>query len=399
MTGYNYAAGDPVNLTDPDGREVYRHSTAHVMAQAVKRLYGGQGNVRLGVGPVIENGFYYDMDVPVSLSQEDLPQIEKEMKKIIKENVPVERKVVSRDEALDIYEQVGDDLKLELIRELPEDEPITIYEQGEFFDLCRGPHVPSTGRIPHDAFKITSLASSYWHGDADSDRLLRVYGTAFADKKQLDRHLEQLEEARKRDHRVIGKQLRLFHTDETVGQGLILWTPNGAVVRQELMNFIGEELGKQGYHQIFTPHIGKLELYKTSGHFPYYQESQYPPLIHHEHLKMLADEGRSCAQLSNAMKEGDVEGYLLKPMNCPHHIKVFDSQPHSYRDLPVLLAEIGTVYRWEQSGEVGGMTRVRGFTVDNGGVPHPDGWRTGFHLAGSRLGIIGNTVTDPGDLV
>jgi threonyl-tRNA synthetase len=232
-------------------------------------------------------------------------------------------------------------------------------------DLCRGPHVPSTGRISEGAFKITSLASSYWHGDSDSDRLLRVYGTAFADKKQLDRYLEQLEEARKRDHRVLGKQLRLFHFDENVGPGLALWTPNGAVVRQELMNFIGEELRKQGYKQVFTPHVGKLGLYKTSGHFPYFQESQFPPLIDHDQMQRLADEGCSCSQLANMMKSGDIDGYLLKPMNCPHHIKIFDSAPHSYRDLPVRLAEFGVVYRWEQSGEIGGLTRVRSITQDD----------------------------------
>jgi threonyl-tRNA synthetase len=210
-----------------------------------------------------------------------------------------------------------------------------------------------------------SLASSYWHGDENSDRLTRVYGTAFADKKQLERYLNMMEEAKKRDHRILGKQLRLFHVDETVGQCLILWTPNGAVVRQELMNFIGDELRKQGYHQVFTPHIGKLDLYKTSGHFPYYQESQYPPMIAHEHLADLAKEGCSCGDLANRMTKGEIDGYLLKPINCPHHIKIFDSAPHSYRDLPVRLAEFGTVYRWEQSGEVGGMTRVRGFTQDD----------------------------------
>lgn len=230
-------------------------------------------------------------------------------------------------------------------------------------DLCRGPHVPSTGRI--GACKIMSLASSYWHGDADSDRLTRVYGTAFADKKQLKKHLELLEEAKKRDHRVLGKQLQLFHIDEAVGQGLILWTPKGAVIRRELEEFIREELVKQDYDFVYTPHIGKLDLYRTSGHFPYYRESQYPPLIHNDFLEKLADEGCSCSELANKAREGQIEGYLLKPMNCPHHMKIYASQQRSYRELPVRLAEFGTVYRWEQSGEIGGMTRVRGFTQDD----------------------------------
>ncbi len=230
-------------------------------------------------------------------------------------------------------------------------------------DLCQGPHVPSTGRI--GAVKIMSLASSYWHGDENSDRLTRVYGIAFATQKDLNRHLNQLEEAKKRDHRVLGKKLKLFHIDEAVGQGLVLWLPAGAVIRKELQDFIGEELRKQGYHDVFTPHIGKLGLYRTSGHFPYYADSQYTPVMDREFIDGLASEGCSCGELSNRLGAGEVEGYLLKPMNCPHHIKIFDSQPHSYRDLPVRLSEFGTVYRWEQSGELNGMTRVRSFTVDD----------------------------------
>ncbi|TVQ53065.1 MAG: threonine--tRNA ligase [Phycisphaerales bacterium] len=346
-----------------------RHSCAHVMAEAIQRVICPR--IELVYGPPVENGFYYDMRLPegVNFSSDDFEQIEAEMEKIIKEDRPFTRFEMPVDEGMKKLRDEGSKYKLDNAERAVEagSDRLSWYATGEpgknWEDLCRGPHVPSTGRI--GAYKITSLASSYWHGDADSDSLLRVYGTAFADQKQLDRYLEQLAEAKKRDHRVLGKQLRLFHVDETVGQGLILWTPNGAVVRQELQNFISEELRKQGYQQIFTPHIGKLELYKTSGHFPYYQDSQYPPLIHHEHLKMLADDGCSCAQLANSMKEGEVEGYLLKPMNCPHHIKIFDSQPHSYRDLPVRLAEFGTVYRWEQSGEIGGMTRVRGFTQDD----------------------------------
>ena len=248
-------------------------------------------------------------------------------------------------------------------------EPVRLswYATGEpgkhWEDLCRGPHVPSTGRI--GAVKIMSLASSYWHGDETSDRLTRVYGTAFFKQKDLDEYLDRLEQAKARDHRVIGKHLRLFHIDEMVGQGLILWTPNGSIVRKELQNFISEELKKQGYTEVFTPNIGRLELFRTSGHFPYYAASQYPPVIERESLAAMASEGCTCAQLSNKLSQGDIDGYLLKPMNCPFHIKIFDSQPHSYRDMPVRLAEFGTVYRWEQSGELNGMTRVRGFTQDD----------------------------------
>ena len=239
--------------------------------------------------------------------------------------------------------------------------PVSVTRNWE--DLCKGPHVPSTGRI--GAFKLMTIASSYWHGDANSDNLTRVYGNAFVYSKQLKTHLKQLEEAKLRDHRTVGKNLKLFHIDEQVGQGLVLWTPNGAVVRQELQTFIAEELQLQGYSQVFTPHIGKLDLYRTSGHYPYYQDSQYPPLIDPDQLKKLSDEGCSCSELSNMMAMGDIEGYLLKPMNCPHHIRIYASSHHSYRDLPVRLAEFGTVYRWEQSGEIGGLTRVRGFTQDD----------------------------------
>jgi len=226
-----------------------------------------------------------------------------------------------------------------------------------------GPHVPSTGRIK--AFKIMSVAQSHWHSDVKSDKFQRVYGTAFFDKKQLDEHTKMLEEARKRDHRVLGPQLGLYTIDDAVGQGLILWKPKGAIVRQELQNFIAQHLRRQGYEQVFTPHIGRLGLYKTSGHYPYYRESQFPPLVDREQIDMLASEKCSCADLSNRMEKGDIDGYLLKPMNCPMHIKIFASEQRSYRDMPVRLAEFGTVYRWEKSGELGGMTRVRGFTQDD----------------------------------
>ena len=271
--------------------------------------------------------------------------------------------------------------KKEILDDLEEDQELSFYRDGEFVDLCRGPHMLGTGQVKH--FKLLSVAGAYWRGDEQRKMLQRIYGTAFATREALDAHLKMLEEAKKRDHRVLGRQLRLFHIDEEVGQGLILWTPNGAVVRNELQNFISAELRRQGYSQVFTPHIGKLDLYRTSGHFPYYQESQYPPLIDHDHLQGLAEEGCTCGELSNQMEAGDIDGYLLKPMNCPHHIKIFASQMHSYRDLPVRLAEFGTVYRWEQSGELGGMTRVRGFTQDDAHL-----FCTEDQIAGELLGCL-----------
>lgn len=354
--------------TDPDALWLIRHGAAHVMAEAIERLFPG---VRLVYGPPVENGFYYDIAFPAgaSISSEDFPRIEAEMAKIVAENRPFTRVELPVDQGLGKLRGEGSKYKLDNAERAVAagSDRLSWYSTGapgkNWEDLCRGPHLPATGRI--GAFKVMSLASSYWHGDEKSDRLTRVYGTAFARKEDLDKHLTQLEEAKKRDHRVIGKQLKLFAIDEMVGQGLILWTPNGAIIRQELQSFIGEELRKQGYLQVFTPHIGKLDLYRTSGHYPYYQESQYPPLIEPERMQALAAEGCSCADLSNRMKAGDIDGYLLRPMNCPHHIRIYASEMRSYRDLPVRLAEFGTVYRWEQSGEIGGMTRVRGFTQDD----------------------------------
>ncbi|MEM9410213.1 MAG: threonine--tRNA ligase, partial [Planctomycetota bacterium] len=235
--------------------------------------------------------------------------------------------------------------------------------QGEFLDLCAGPHIPSPKFI--GAFKLLSIAGAYWMGDQDREQLQRLYATAFFTQDELDKHLEQVEEAKKRDHRVLGRKLGLFHIDEEVGQGLILWTPKGAFIRQQLQDFISHHLRRQGYDQVFTPHIGKLDLFKTSGHFPYYQESQYPPLVQREQLNAMAEAGSGCDELSDQMKAGEIDGYLLKPMNCPGHIKIYSSQQRSYRDLPIRLYEFGTVYRWEQSGEIGGLTRVRGFTQDD----------------------------------
>ncbi len=345
-----------------------RHSCAHVMAEAIQRVIDG---VQLVYGPPVDKGFYYDMHVPDRrpLSADDFVAIEAEMAKIIAEDRPFARYELPVDEGMKKLQGEGSKYKIDNAQRAIEagSDQLSWYATGEpgknWEDLCRGPHIPSTGRI--GAFKVMSLASSYWHGDADSDRLTRVYGVAFADKKQLAAHLNQLEEAKKRDHRLLGKQLQLFHIDEAVGQGLVMWLPNGAIIRRELENFIGEELRKQGYQEVICPHIGKLELFKTSGHFPYYAESQFVPIMDRDFLHGVADEGCSCADLANMMAKGDIEGYLLKPMNCPHHIKIYSSQQRSYRDLPVRLNEFGTVYRWEQSGELSGMIRVRSFTIDD----------------------------------
>ncbi|MGA1487917.1 MAG: threonine--tRNA ligase [Planctomycetota bacterium] len=351
-----------------DALFLIRHSAAHVMAEAIQRIVP---EAQLVYGPPTDQGFYYDIAMPDArpLSTEDFEAIEKEMAAIISENRPFTRYELALEPGMEKLRGEGSKYKIDNAERAVEagSEVLSFYATGEpgtnWEDLCRGPHVPSTGRI--GAFKVMSVASSYWHGDADSDSLTRVYGTAFPHEEQLAEHLDRLEEAKRRDHRVIGKKLGLFRIDEAVGQGLVLWLPRGSVVRRELEEFIRTELVRQGYHTIYTPHVGKLDLYRTSGHFPYYRESQYPPLIHNEHLERLAKEGCSCAELSNQLEAGEVDGYLLKPMNCPHHIRVFASEPHSYRDLPVRLAEFGTVYRWEQSGELNGMTRVRGFTQDD----------------------------------
>ncbi|MEI6877599.1 MAG: threonine--tRNA ligase [Planctomycetota bacterium] len=353
---------------DSDALSMLRHSCAHIMAEAIAKLFPG---TMLVYGPSLESGFYYDMAFPSGRapSTDDFAAIESEMAKIIAENRTFTRSDLSLDAGLAKLNQEGSKFKIDNAQRAKEAGSTTLswYATGipgtNWEDLCRGPHIPSTGRI--GAFKITSLASSYWKGDETLDRLTRVYGTAFATKPELEAHLKQLEEAKKRDHRMLGKQLRLFHIDEMVGQGLVLWTPRGAAVRQELQTFISEALRVQGYQQVFTPHIGKLELYKTSGHFPFYRESQYPPIIDQDQMSKLAEEGCTCGELANRMEKGEIEGYLLKPMNCPHHIRIYASEPHSYRDLPVRLSEFGTVYRWEQSGEIGGLTRVRGFTQDD----------------------------------
>ena len=295
------------------------------------------------------------------------------MKKVVKDNDSFERVSVSRDEALELAKagrlggisnrDVESIFKVDLLNDIPEDEEISIFKNGDFWDLCAGPHVGRTGNCK--AFKLMSVASSYYKADKDRQSLQRLYGTCFKNSTELLEHLTRLEEAKKRDHRRLGKELGLFHIDEAVGQGLVLWKPKGALIRRSLQDFITQELDKQGYSQVFTPHIGKLDLYRTSGHFPYYQESQFPAIPERDVLEKLADENATCGELLNGLEKGDFDGYLLKPMNCPHHIKIYASDHHSYRDLPVRLAEFGTVYRWEQSGELGGMTRVRGFTQDD----------------------------------
>jgi len=324
---------------DPEALAVMRHSAAHVMARAVMRLFDG---VQLAFGPTTDNGFYYDFELKRPLSEEDFPAIEAEMAKIVKANEPFERIEEPRDKAMAICQDLGQTLKVEHINEgLAEHPSLSFYRQGEFIDLCRGPHIPSAGAI--GAFKLLSIAGAYWKGDANRQQLQRLYGTAWFSKEELEEHLKRVEEAKRRDHRVLGKQLDLFTTNPAlVGAGLVLWLPKGAAVRGLLEAFLREELTKRGYQGVYTPHIGRVELYQISGHFPYYSDSQFKPIV-----------------------MSDDERYLLKPMNCPHHIMIYKAKPRSYRDLPVRLAEFGTVYRYEQSGELGGMTRVRGFTQDD----------------------------------
>ena len=350
--------------------ETIRHSCAHVLANAILRIWP---EAQFAAGPPVDNGFYYDVDLGHRISPEDFEKIEKEMAAIIAEAQPFQREVITRDEALAMGERgelagltprsEPSKFKLDIITRIPAGEEITLYRNGAFTDLCAGPHVATTSGI--GAFKLTHVASAFYQGDEKNPQLQRIYGTAFASAEELEKHFALLEEAKKRDHRKVGKELGLFHIDDSVGQGLILWTPKGAIMRQEMQNFISGELAKQGYSQVFTPHIGRLDLFRTSGHFPYYAESQFPPLIERDTMEKLADEGCSCADLGNRVSAGEIDGYLLKPMNCPMHVKIFASQPRSYRDLPVRLAEFGTVYRWEQSGELNGMTRVRGFTQDD----------------------------------
>ncbi len=315
--------------------EVLRHSTAHLMAHAIKRLYG---NVKFGVGPVIEGGFYYDFDIDQNISSDDFEQIEKTMKQIVNENMKIERKVVSRDEAKELFS--NDEYKLELIDAILEDENVTLYSQGDFTDLCRGVHVPSTAKIKE--FKLLSTAGAYWRGDSNNKMLQRIYGTAFFDKKELKAHLQMLEERKERDHRKIGKELELFTNSQLVGAGLPLWLPNGATIRREIERYIVDKEVSMGYDHVYTPVLANVDLYKTSGHWDHYQEDMFPP-----------------------MQLDETESMVLRPMNCPHHMMIYANKPHSYRELPIRIAELGTMHRYEASGAVSGLQRVRGMTLND----------------------------------
>lgn len=315
--------------------EVLRHSTAHLMAQALKRLYG---DVKFGVGPVIEGGFYYDFDMEDKVSSDDFDKIEKTMKQIVNENHKIVREVVSKEEAKDFFKD--DPYKLELIDAISDDESVTLYTQGEFTDLCRGVHVPSTSKIKE--FKLLSTAGAYWRGNSDNKMLQRIYGTAFFDKKDLKAHLKMLEERRERDHRKIGKDLELFTNNQLVGAGLPLWLPNGATIRREIERYIVDKEVSMGYDHVYTPVLANVDLYKTSGHWDHYQEDMFP-----------------------AMKLDEDEAMVLRPMNCPHHMMIYKNKPHSYRELPIRIAELGTMHRYEASGAVSGLQRVRGMTLND----------------------------------
>jgi threonyl-tRNA synthetase len=412
---------------DPDSLDVLRHSCAHVMARAVLRLFPG---AQLAFGPATDHGFYYDIHSPTPLTEADFPRIEEEMKKIVAAAEPFERFERPTREGRALCQDMAQEFKVEHIDDdLCKYPTLSFYRQGEFIDLCRGPHLPHAGKI--GAFKLLSIAGAYWKNDSTRPQLQRLYATAFFNQKDLDKYLTQIEEAKKRDHRLLGKQLKLFAINPIVGSGLILWMPKGAIVRGILESFIKDELIKRGYEPVYTPHIGRLELYRTSGHFPYYRDAQFPPMysrpsagaldlcqyrlalgvlddkrehdvmsymksahfvpsdydkaatqeeklekVHHYAMELMAamhvdlpeyvgakdHKGRAEALLKWLMEQ---EGFLLRPMNCPHHIHIYKAEARSYRDLPVRLAEFGTVYRYEQTGELSGMTRVRGFTQDD----------------------------------
>jgi len=313
--------------------ETLRHSLAHILAYAVQELYPG---TKFGIGPPIENGFYYDFELPKPISPEDLPRIEKKMKEILKKDVKFEKKIISRAEAQKIFK--NQPYKLELVSEKKK---ITVYQSGKFLDFCQGPHLKSTKEIDPQAFKLVKIAGAYWRGDEKRPMLTRIYGVAFKTKKELEDYLKREAEAEKRDHRVLGQKLDLFSFDEEVGAGLPLWHPSGMILRKIIENFIISELQKAGYLLVLTPHIGKENLFETSGHLDFYKENMYSPI------------------------EIEKEKYYLKPMNCPFHIKIYNSKIRSYRELPLRLAEFGTVYRFERSGVLHGLTRVRGFTQDD----------------------------------
>jgi len=330
---------------DPESLGVLRHTAAHIMAHAVRNLYGDK--VQYTIGPALTDdfqyGFYYDFDLGESLSTDDLEKIEAEMKRIIKARIPLERIELTPAEAKEQMASLGQEYKVRMIDDLltaENVETISFYRQGDFVDMCRGPHLSDTGKLK--AFKLLTVAGAYWRGDENNEILTRIYGTAFIDKKQLAEHIERIVEAKKRDHRILGKQLGLFTLSDAVGPGLPLWLPKGTIIRMELEGWLRGELLKRGYQAVMTPHIGKLDLYRTSGHYPYYEHGLFP-----------------------IMPMGEDDGYLLKPMNCPHHIQIYKSSQRSYRELPIRLSEFGTVYRFEKSGQLNGLTRVRGFTQDD----------------------------------
>ncbi|MFP4529640.1 MAG: threonine--tRNA ligase [Candidatus Kapaibacterium sp.] len=346
VNGEKYDLGRPIHedaevriltFDDEEGKDIFWHSSAHLMAEAIQDLYPG---VKFGIGPSIENGFYYDVDLPGDrvISSEDLPAIEKKMTELARKKSEYKRQEIEWDEAIKYYKEIGDEYKVELLEDL-KGQPITFYKHGRFTDLCRGAHLPDTGMIK--AIKLMTVAGAYWRGDSDRPMMTRIYGVTFPKKKMLDEYLDMLEEAKKRDHRKLGKELGLFIVSQLVGGGLPLWLPKGAIIRRKLEEFLRKAQIERGYDEVVTPHIGNLNLYKTSGHYPYYSDSQYPPF------------------------GIDEEEYILKPMNCPHHHVIYNSQPRSYRDLPLRMFEFGTVYRYEQSGELSGLTRVRGFTQDD----------------------------------
>jgi len=321
-----------------DALGILRHSAAHLMAQAITRLYP---DVKFGVGPAIDSGFYYDTDTQNAITEENLPKIEDEMMNIVKENLPIERKEVTRSEALELFSD--DPYKIELINDFPEEEIITVYQQGEFMDLCRGVHVPSTGRI--QVFKLLSLAGAYWRGNSNNKMMQRVYGTAFFDKKELKEYMKMREEAKERDHRKLGKELDLFTINQEVGSGLPFWLPKGATVRRIIERYITDKEISLGYQHVYTPIMAKVDLYKKSGHWDHYHEDMFPP-----------------------MDMGDGEMLVLRPMNCPHHMMVYNNDVRSYRELPIRIAELGQMHRYEKSGALSGLQRVREMTLNDAHV-------------------------------
>ena len=324
-----------VNFDSPEDREIYRHSASHIMAHAVKEIFPA---VKLAIGPATDEGFYYDFDMDRPFTPEDLSLIENKMKELIKKDNPFTRKTMPRKDAIELFKKMGEDYKAELLSEIADDE-VSVYEEGGFVDLCRGPHVPATGSIK--AFKLLSIAGAYWRGSEKNKMLQRIYGTAFADEKSLKDYLVFLEEVKKRDHRKLGKELDLFSISEDIGPGLILWHPNGAIIRKTIEDFWRDEHYKAGYNLLYSPHIAKLNLWQRSGHLDFYRENMYSPM------------------------EIDGIEYELKPMNCPFHISIYRSSLRSYRELPIRYAELGTVYRYERSGVLHGLLRVRGFTQDD----------------------------------